>query len=240
VAPCQKHKVHVFFVHGLDPFDLSNFQGLHDYIQSLGFIKTYYGWTYHGYFFDKQIRKLHEEEPDARLVLIGFSYGASMVRDLAHSLNAAGLAVDLVVYIDGVQSDKRPLRRPANAQRMINILAGSRSDRQMMTDAENHRHDNAGHFDTVAHPRTLQVLARALTDVARAVPIVLRVGHEPPPQLPAPTEAKKDWSFLRPDEYGHGMAGGKPTNAAFESPPATLRDKEILAEMEAQRKKDQP
>ena len=236
VAQCQKNKVHVFFVHGLDPLDLSNYEGLHDYVQSLGYIKTYYGWTYHAFLFEKELRALHQDEPDARIVLVGFSYGGGLIRDMACSVRAAGIPIDLVVYIDGVEWKGRPLHRPANVARVVNILSSPRSDESMVKEGENHRYDDAWHFGTVTHPQTLRLMARELADVARRVPIV---QHLPPAEvkpgqpapkadLPPPTEVPKgkpdEWGFLRPDDLAQGVLGSKPLPDAFATMPATAKE----------------
>ncbi len=236
VAQCQKNKVHIFFVHGLDPLDLANYEGLHEYVQSLGYIKTYYGWSYHSFLFEKELRELHKEEPDARIVLIGFSYGAGMVRDMACSVRSEHIPIDLIVYLDGVELDKRPLHRPANVARVVNILCFARSDECLIKEGENHRYDDVWHFATVTHPQTLRILARELADVARHVPIVqhlppvhLAPGEkQPPPDLPPPTEVPggkpDEWGFLRPDAHAQGVSGAKPAQAAFEMAPATVKE----------------
>src|SRR5262245_39238385 len=81
---CCRDHVHVFFIHGMDPFDWANLTGLRDHVQALGFHKTYYGQMYHTRKFEKEIRRIHEEDPNARFVLVGFSFGANMVRYLAN------------------------------------------------------------------------------------------------------------------------------------------------------------
>lgn len=231
VAKCQQNAVHVFFVHGIDPLDFSNYEGLHAYVQSLGYIKTYYGWPYHAYHFEKQMRKLRQEEPDARLVLIGFSYGAGLVRDMACSVRAAGIDVDLVVYIDGVLYNDRPLHRPANVCRVVNILSCYRKEDRAVREAENHRFDDVWHFGTVTHPQTLRLLARELGDVARKVPIVqvmpVDEGALPAPKevLPAPKEVG-GWEYLRPDGHAQGVPGARPAAAGVvnDVPATASRD----------------
>lgn len=233
IAPCQKNQVYIFFVHGLDPFDLSNYEGLHAYVQSLGFIKTYYGWSYHAFYFEKELRKLREEKPEARIVLIGFSYGAGMVRDIACSVRSAGIDIDLIMYLDGVEWDKRPLHRPANVHRVVNILSHTRTDKRNVIEGENHRFEDAYHFKTVSHPQTLRLVAQELCAVAAQVPIVQRLPDLPPPNeqlpppkegapmLPAPKEvpqASSEWDFLLPDPFAQGVPGAKPAAQAFATP----------------------
>lgn len=227
--PCKNH-VYVFFIHGNDPFDLSNFSGLHDYFRDLGFIKTYYGMPYHSFLFEKEVRKVRQEDPLSRFVLIGFSYGAGLARDLACSVRSAGVDIDLLVYLDGVEFGPRPLHRPANVHRVLNILSSHRSQKRNVPEGENHQYNDAWHFGSVTHPKTVHLLARELADVARQVPIIQYAplpnadGPLPPPTtLPPPTPAAAgEWDFLKPDNHALGLSGGKPTAEAIGTAPATL------------------
>ena len=115
-----KNGVYVFFLQGVDPFELSNLGGVHDYVRSLGYIKTYYGQPYHKSYYEKEIAAIHERDPKARFVLIGFSYGAGLIRDLACDLEKQSIDIDLVVYIDGVEVGCQPLIRPSNVCKVVN------------------------------------------------------------------------------------------------------------------------
>src|SRR4029079_19289987 len=61
LAPCQsvtlaaKDHVYVFLIHGMDPLNYANLSGLRDYIQGLGFHKTYYGQLSHTPHFTREI-----------------------------------------------------------------------------------------------------------------------------------------------------------------------------------------
>src|SRR2546422_4435526 len=83
---CSRDHVYVFFIHGLDPLDIANLNGVRDYVHKLGFHKTYYGQLYHKAYFEKKAISIHKEDPDARFVLVGFSFGANMVRSIAQAL----------------------------------------------------------------------------------------------------------------------------------------------------------
>lgn len=237
IAPCQKDKVHVFFVHGLDPNDISNYTGLFEYVRSLGYGKTYFGWVYHSFLFENEIRALHEQDPEARIVLVGFSYGAGMIRDVACSLRSAGITIDLLFYIDGVEFDHRLLHRPANVARVINILSFNRSDQRLVKEGENHLYKDVWHYATVTHPQTLRLIARELGAIARMVPIVQimradKVVPTAPPAAPAhvlppPNEGTQqkasEWGFLRPDGWSRGVKGGRPAEQAYAIDPAALQ-----------------
>src|SRR5262245_17456352 len=82
---CARDHVHILFVHGMDPADCANLTGVRDYVQSLGFQKTYYGQLYHTNQFKTLVRDIHQKDCDARFVLVGFSFGANMVRTIAQA-----------------------------------------------------------------------------------------------------------------------------------------------------------
>jgi hypothetical protein len=202
--PCRQH-VYVFFVHGVDPLDYANLSGVRDYVQSLGFIKTYYGQLYHTGYFTDEIRKIHAREPEARFALVGFSFGANMVRNIANAVRDEDIAIDLIVYLGGNTLTNAEEDRPANVQRVVNILAtGWVWNGATMDNAENVTYDNVWHFGSPTHPHTLDVLAHELTEVAARVPYVERVsppvetGPTPRPVAPQTSAKRDEWDFLLP------------------------------------------
>src|SRR5262249_20248294 len=76
IPHCCKDHVYVFLINGLDPFECGNLRGVQDYLHSLGFNRTYYAQLYHGLFIKSEVRRLHEEDPEAHFVIVGFSFGA--------------------------------------------------------------------------------------------------------------------------------------------------------------------
>jgi hypothetical protein len=205
--PCRQ-QVYVFFIHGVDPLDFANLGGVRDYVQSLGFIKTYYGQLYHTSYFTDEIRKIHAREPEARFALVGFSFGANQVRNIANTLRDEDISIDLIVYLGGNTLTNTEEDRPANVGRVVNILAtGWVWNGTTMDNAENVTYDNVWHFGSPTHPHTLDVLARELTEVAARVPYVERVpppvqaGPTPrpvPPRTSAKREDRGEWDFLLP------------------------------------------
>src|SRR5438034_10131305 len=59
VPRCCRDHVYIFMVNGLDPWNYGNLTGVRDYIQELGFNKTYYGQVYHVWWFNAEIRRIH-------------------------------------------------------------------------------------------------------------------------------------------------------------------------------------
>jgi hypothetical protein len=202
--PCRNH-VYVFLIHGMDPLDFANLSGVAHYIESLGFPKTYYGQMYHLWTFKKEVRRINKEDPCAHFVLIGFSFGANLVRELANSVKDDGVHIDLLVYLGGNTLENTPPNRPDHVDHIVNILAtgciwnGTTLDR-----ADNIHYNNVWHFGSPTHPQTLQMLARELAIVAARVPIVERVpdvskyGPQPRPYTAPPAPLPPPWKFLEP------------------------------------------
>lgn len=207
VPKCARDHVYVFIVHGMDPFDYANLTGLRDFIQGLGFNKTYYGQLYHPVYFDHEIGRIHQDDPDARIVLIGFSFGANMVRYIAQDLKSKDIHVDLLVYFGGNTLKDSDYDQPPNVGRILNILAtGFIWNGEMMQRAENMQVKGVWHFGSPTHEASIQMLTRELAAVAATVPVTLPPEPAPEPETtptprPVPTEAAvkdPEWNFLRP------------------------------------------
>lgn len=208
IPQCARGHVYIFLVHGFDPIDCSNLAGVRDYVQCLGFTKTYYGQFYHTSHFEKEVRRIHQEDPHARFVLIGFSLGANQVRTLAQSVKDDGISIDLLVYLSGNTLKDIPRDRPENACRIVNILAqGCIWNGATLEGAENVQVRKVGHFGSPTHHYTLETLARELAAVAATVPVVRPPEPKTPPEEIPPTprpltsqpeEPRDEWDFLKP------------------------------------------
>jgi hypothetical protein len=178
----RDQRVHVFMVNGFDPLYAGAFDTTRDYVRSLGLDHVELGELYDAGRFKKMIRDIHREHADARFVLIGYSFGANVVKDMAQSLKDDGIAIDLLVYLGGDTLENTAEHRPENARRIVNVtargciwlLGGLVFDGEDITGAENVRLPDEGHYDVPTHPETLRLLARHLAKVVananRSVP----------------------------------------------------------------------
>lgn len=208
----SRNRVHIFLIHGMDPLDLANLAGLTEYIQQLGYHKTHYGQLYDVWTFKKTIRQIHKADPQARFVLIGFSFGANVARELTNVLKEDGIGIDLLLYMGGNTLKNTPETQPDHVLHVVNILAlgciwnGAKMDR-----ADNIQYDNVLHFGSPTHPRTRALLARELAIVAKRVPYLDKVPPLPPEveeEIPMPrrlspeqagrmsSQLPSEWSFL--------------------------------------------
>jgi hypothetical protein len=205
---CKSH-VYVFLVNGLDPGNCANLNGLRDYIQSLGFTKTYYGQLYHAWYFDDELHRLHHEDPEARFVLIGFSFGANVVCAMANSAKEENIPIDLLVYAGGNTLENTEYCHPSNAMHITNILAsGCIWNGTELDGAEELRVPDVHHFGSPCHAATVEMLLRELPVVAARVPVIVKAPA--PPRFPdeeaptprpvtrAPDGPADDWDFLKP------------------------------------------
>jgi hypothetical protein len=209
---CRNH-VYVFLIHGLDPLDAANLSGLCDYIHSLGYLKVYYGQLYHLWYFQKELARIHKEDPEARFVLIGFSFGANLVREVAQEARAEQCVIDLLVYLGGNTLEDVPYDRPDNILKLVNILAaGCIWNGAQLEGAENLHVTDVFHFGSPTHKQTLEVLRRELPVVAARVHFTApagepfprdesEIGPTPRPvQMPEAQGRRDEWDFLKPEQ----------------------------------------
>jgi hypothetical protein len=121
--PSAKEHVYIFGINGLNPMCLGNFNGLLCYFREQGFTHTYFGQPYTSFWFPSEIREIRRQDPQAKIVLIGFSSGANSVRAMANGLNNDGTPIDLLVYLVGDTIWDTPYSKPGNVRRIVNIRA---------------------------------------------------------------------------------------------------------------------
>lgn len=121
LCQCRKDHVHIFGVNGLNPLCTGNFNGLCQVIRRCGFENTSFDQLYTCDDIPCRIRDIRRRNPEARIVLIGFSLGCNSVRSMANELNAEGVPIDLMIYIVGDFIRNTPYSQPNNVQRLVNI-----------------------------------------------------------------------------------------------------------------------
>jgi hypothetical protein len=210
LSHCCKDHVYIFLINGLDPMNYGNLSGLRDYLNQLGMSRTYYGQLYHVWYFAHEIRRIHQEDGNARFVLVGFSLGVNLADYLARLVEPDGVHIDLMVFLSGNHPvQPMPRGKPENVERVLSLLAGgimgSRGERHW---AENVRLSGSWHFESPTHPTTVSVLAMEMAMLSATVPItepaappLPRSDEEAP--TPRPVRTKRtarhgEWDFLKP------------------------------------------
>jgi hypothetical protein len=118
---CRKEQVHIFGVNGLVPMCTGNFNGLCRFFRDHGFANTYFDQLYTCHRIPDRIRAIRRHDPNARIVLIGFSLGCNSVRSIANELSEQGVQVDLMIYLVGDLIRNTPYSQPAGTDRIVNV-----------------------------------------------------------------------------------------------------------------------
>jgi hypothetical protein len=194
---CRDH-VHIFLINGLDPLRVGNLAGLRDRLQCLGFTNTYYGELCSWSWFKREVIRAHQEDPCGRIVLVGYSAGASMAYRLAHAVQQEGVKIDLLVYLDAKAFLLNFHQTPDNVCRVLNVNSLSRIWwGSPIEGAQNVFENNIWHFGPPSHPRTLEVLAENLATLARTVETSATGPTCPPGPLAPSAGAGKDKAALQ-------------------------------------------
>jgi hypothetical protein len=182
MPPHVRRHVHVFLMNGVDPLGAGNLSGLRDHVQRLGFTQTYYGQFYHESWLEREMLRVHQDDPDGRFVLIGYGWGARTLQTLGQKLAVAGAAVDVLLALD-VSAEDMTLEGPFAVQM---LPAPSRPE-------------------TVAHVAwALGECASRVTVVESPQPTMPEQGPTPRPVKPfAPQSFGPDWDSLKPATQLH-------------------------------------
>jgi pimeloyl-ACP methyl ester carboxylesterase len=119
----KKDHVHFFLVNGFDPAYSANLNGVAAYCRSIGFSNTTCLQLAGAGKLKRQILTIRAADPDARVILLGFSWGANIVRSLANRWERDGIMIDSMVYLGGDTVSNSPSSRPGNVRRILNITA---------------------------------------------------------------------------------------------------------------------
>jgi hypothetical protein len=199
---CRDH-VYVFFLNGFDPVNYGNLTGIREYVDTLGFHKTYYGQFYHVSYFAEEIQKIHNEEPEAHFVLVGLGRGARSMRDLAERVNRQGIPTDLLVHLDG--------KLPEGVGLENGTVIGYVRDGKFSAATAPESGPNLWLFGSPTNPKTIEMLGQELGQIASAIPTIEPAQPEllpPPTDEPTPKPVQRqlpaeygEWDFLKPERH---------------------------------------
>jgi hypothetical protein len=116
-----KEHVYTFIVNGCDPLQLGNLKGMTSYLRGLGFPQTHFEPLWGSYATGWQIRAIRQSDPDAKILLVGFSAGTLLVRHLANDLQRERIALDGLVYLGGDYIGNTQRSQPSNVATVVNI-----------------------------------------------------------------------------------------------------------------------
>jgi hypothetical protein len=117
----KKDRVHFFLINGLDPLYSGNLNGVAAYFRSIGFANTSCHQFPSTWKVRRQIETIRRSDPEARIVLLGYSAGANFVRSLANNVQRDGIHIDCLIYLGGDTIFNSSTSRPPNVGQIVNI-----------------------------------------------------------------------------------------------------------------------
>jgi hypothetical protein len=167
-APAGACRVHVYLLNGLDPLCWGGLDHVADEVRGWGYCHVTYGQCYDARRFREDVAAVHAADPGARVVVVGFSAGATAAQWLAQWAEQDGHPVSLLVYLDGKYVRRRwpGCVPPPTAA----VIAPGIHQAPELPWAETVRLDGGWHFAAPTHPATLNLLCRRLAEVAAGVP----------------------------------------------------------------------
>ena len=203
-----RSNVTIFLFNGADPLEYGNLSGVRDYLNQIGFAKTYYGQIYHAEWCFEEMKRIRAANPEARFVVIGFDFGAETAKILVQKAALGGIATDLLCYLEpkgigmetGVAHSKLSRILTIQASRLFGVpTAPVGSETVQLT--------STTRYGVPTHPATLARLTEELSRISLQIPITTLLAGPLPPLVeaapqPRPVEALKiteldEWDFLK-------------------------------------------
>lgn len=203
----KKSCVFVFLIDPMDPFASATLIEQRDYIQNMGFGKTYYGKPCHLTYFIEKMHWIHERCGTARFAVIGYGSGAEAAQKLVQAAKLNDVPIEVAIYLEPSSVDGWD--DVSFAKTTFTVRAEDLIDARA---AEGHDPEpNAVRKSQVPmHPQVQSLLERELTLIAFSVPlpkrpeaprVILAPQMPPPRDTPAkPKPLPPEWQFLRPKE----------------------------------------
>jgi hypothetical protein len=171
---CPRRHVYVFAINGLTilPHIYGSMNGVGEHIEGLGLPRPRVASHYWRWAFQNEVRRIRAEDPCARFVLIGYSIGGGVTHSMCRALEADGVEIALLVYVDAHTFVNDFHRRPANVCRVVNVISSALClPGKVLPEADaNYRVEGVWHLGVPKHEATLEVLAQELDRVAATVP----------------------------------------------------------------------
>lgn len=161
---------HVFLVHGIDPLDWGNLQGLQSTLIQAGYQDTRLYQFYDITSVVEDIVELKQQEPNARVLIAGYSAGAESTSYIINKLHDDhDIDVDCVFYLSGISLINNEYHRPAFVPKIVNIRDASFPIPGMKLDgALNLNLSWTWHYSSPTHPQTLLHMERELATLDQA------------------------------------------------------------------------
>ena len=164
-----RSQVYLFLMNGSDALELAGMLTLRDEVGKAGYAKVYYTQSQDRDYYYREMQRLHRDEPQARMLLLGYGTAATNVLELAAVACRTGLPLDAVIFLDpagvsGNLADTLPV--PTVALRSHNWSGG----KELVT-TDTLQLDGVGHLSVPTNPTTVNAVVQLMTASAAKVPV---------------------------------------------------------------------
>ncbi len=121
IPQAKKDRVHFFLLNGIDPAYAGNLNGVAAYFRSIGFKNTTCYQFPMTWKVRQQVESIRKSDPEARIILLGYSVGANCVRGIANHMQRENLHLDCLIYVAGDTIFNSAASKPANVGQIVNI-----------------------------------------------------------------------------------------------------------------------
>jgi hypothetical protein len=166
----ERDQVYIFGVNGLNPLCLGNFNGLCSYLKEIGYKNTFFAQMYTVRPFYEDIRELKKKRCCSKVVVIGYSFGADIVRNMVNQFKDEGIEIDMLIYLGGDTIKNDPRSFPPNIKRLVNIrgngamLFGGSMNGEPLAGAENYLIEKK-HILLPSQAETLRIIRKSLSEL---------------------------------------------------------------------------
>lgn len=207
--PAARNEVYLFMMNNSDLTEMGSLLTLRDRLAQYGFPKVYHAQMPDYAWYTRELRRIHRDRPEARLLLLSYGHAASRIVQLAQEALVDELPIDGVIFLDplGLNGDlKSCLPVPTYQLRSHNWLGSKDLQTQQTFELA-----GVGHLSAATCQQTLHIMLSMLNGSAARVP-----GATPeslpqiPLKLPTPTPRPEivigesgtgAWSFLKPQPH---------------------------------------
>ncbi len=182
----MKERVHFFLINGLDPLYSANLNGLAAYCRSIGFTNTA---CYHmpsRWKVQREIETIRQRDPQARIILLGYSFGANLARSIVNDMQAENAFIDCLIYVGGDTIFNTPQSRPQNVGMILNITGHGAVfvGKDLFINGEDidgavNRRLDIHHFGIIAHHDTINLIGQELISQASSATASIQLFEQP-------------------------------------------------------------
>lgn len=196
-----RQKVYLFIINGSDGIGLCS---LRDKVCEAGFSKVYIAQRMDANWYEREVRRVAQDDPSARVVLLGTGYAADKLIPLALGAAEDGVNVDALIIIDPAGEAALP-----NEQcRTLVVRSAHWPVGKSITGTEVMEVEGTGHLAVAASPPVVEAVISQLVASANAVdaltadPLPRTVLSDIPNPIPrdiifeAGAAPATEWNFL--------------------------------------------